>query len=283
MKTLKTLLAAAALVMMTGALFATDQAVNAEDAMEVSYAVTAPSFSKYTTAPKDQEEAEKLDISYGVSTSVFSQYASRGAVTSNEPVFQFEGWVTIGPLTLDIWHNMDLTNDVFSAGEITEADYTIEYAFSLPKVDCALGYVYYTFPRWHVDDTQEVYGTATVDCFLSPAVELYWDLDEIGGIYATGGISHSLELPATVGDEKLALDLYATVGYGDSSYIIGAFALTGSAWVDLLLTAEVPIDLGNGLSLTPSLSFQQVLDSDVRAAGNDSDTIFAGLTLTKEF
>ncbi len=256
MKTLKTLLAAAALVMMTCAVFAQEEA-----------------------APEAEDSTE---ISYGVSGGVFSMYASRGSVISNEPVFQFEGWVTMGPLTLNVWNNMDLTNDVFSAGDITETDVTVEYAFSLPSVDCALGYIYYTFPNWGVDDTQELYGTAVVDCFLSPSVELYWDLDEIGGIYAVGGVSHSFELPLAVGDENLSLDLSVAAGYGDSNYIAGCFASVGSAWVDLLVTAEVPIDLGNGLSLTPSVSYQQVLDTDIRQCTGDSDTVFAGLTLTKE-
>jgi hypothetical protein len=177
---------------------------------------------------------------------------------------------------------VDLTDDNFSAFSLTETNWTVEYGFSLPQTECALGYVYYTFPRWHVSDTQEVYGAAAFDVMLNPSLELVWDIDEVGGTYTNAGIGHGFDLPWSVNDEGLVLDCSAAVGYGDSNYIEGCFEDVGDGFVDLVLGVEMPIVLGEGLTLTPSIGWMQIIDSDLRKCTDKSEALYGGMALSAD-
>lgn len=229
------------------------------------------------------EEGES-NLSYGVSVPLLSKYIWRGQVLTNDPVVQPEGWVSVGGFTFDIWSNVDLTDVNVDSFRLIETDYTVEYAFTLADVKMAAGYIYYSFPNLGVDDTQEVYVSAALDTLLAPSLTLYWDIDEVGGLYANAAVDHDIPLDAVTipENDKLAVTLSASVGFGEGNFNEFYFG-TGSGFVDLVLSAEVPIDLGSGFSLTPSVGYMQVLDSRVRAATAKSDSVFGGVTVTKEF
>lgn len=230
-----------------------------------------------------QEEGES-NLSYGVSAPVVSKYIWRGQVLTNDPVVQPEGWVSAGGFTFDVWSNVDLTDANVDSFRMTETDYTVEYAFTLADVEMAAGYIYYTFPNITGDDTQEVYVSGAFDTLLAPSLTLYWDIDEVGGLYANAAVGHDIPLNdfSIPENDELAVTLSASVGFGEANFNEFYFG-TGSAFVDLVLAAEMPIDLGGGFSLTPSVGYMQVLDSRVRAATAKSDSIFGGVTVTKEF
>lgn len=222
-------------------------------------------------------------ITYGASVGFFTQYVSRGLVISNEPVLQPElslgwhGW------RLGVWNNVDLTDGNVAPWRLIETDWTLSYGRRAGQFDLEAGYIYYTFPNLHVDDTQEVYGAATLDTFLAPTVEVYYDFDEVGGTYSTFAVSHCVPLGFQVKGSDVGVNLLAGVGYGDANYLAGCFDCNHAGFVDLLLSAELPMYLGSGWSVVPSLNYMQVLDRDLREQTAPSDALFGGLSLATEF
>ncbi len=237
--------------------------------------LTAPLFA--------QEAGEASPVEFGAKLAIFSHNASRGDVVSNQPVLQPEFWVTSGPFTFNSWTNVDLTDDIFDPWHLTETDWTLSYDFTLLDVECSLGYVYYTFPTWHTDDTQEVFFTAAFDVPLSPSFEIYYDFDEVGGAYTAASVSHSLPISSDVADDSPSLDLSLMLGYGDSSYIGGCFDPVGGGLVDLVASCEFPFELPGGLVVTPSVSWLQVLDSELRECTDKSEALYTGLSVEKTF
>jgi hypothetical protein len=222
-------------------------------------------------------------LSYGASVQFLSKYVSRGAVVSGDPVLQPEVWLSYKGFTFDIWNNVDLTDYEIAPWRLTESDFTVEYAFSLSKATIGLGYSYYTYPNLHYDDTQEFYASACLDVFLSPELTVYYDIDEICGVYANGLVRYAVPLGLECKGEKVNAELSAAVGWGDSNYIGGCFDDTGESLVDLLLSCAVPVKLSDNVSLTPSISYMTVLDSHLRQCTGKSDALYGGIAVTVEF
>jgi hypothetical protein len=239
-------------------------------------AATAGFFSG-ASAEETQGPSVNADVT------IASKYVWRGLTLTDDPVLQPSLTVDYKALSLNLWGNTDLTDVNGTPGEMNELDYTLSYSFSVNKVNLTLGVIQYTFPHTAFEPTTEIYGSAGLGMLLSPTVTLYYDSDEVGGLYGTLGLSHSFSLGEVYGGISPSLDLSGSIGYATSSWNEGYYGVNDSGLVDLLLTAVLAIPIDEHLSIGPFISFSQVVDSDLQDAVADDNAAFFGATLSYAF
>lgn len=227
------------------------------------------------------EEAKGFSVSSDITAA--SKYVWRGLILTDEQVLQPSLTVARKGLSLNLWANTDLTDINGTSGEINELDYTIDYSFSRDKADFSVGLIQYTFPHTGFEPTTEIYASAGLSVLLSPTVSVYYDVDEVGGLYGTFGVSHSIPLGEVVKGISPSLDLSGSIGYATSDWNEGYYGVSSSGLVDLLLTASLSVPIDEYLSLAPFVSFSQVLDSDLERAVADDNAAFFGATLSLAF
>jgi len=247
-------------------------------------------------------EDEGPSLSTSVSAAFMSKYIWRGQLLNDDYVMQPSVGLAYGGLSASLWGNVDMTEYHQDASgndnqwEFTEYDWTIGYADKVPGIDClkySVGAIYYYFPSLTDDgDTLEVYAGLGLDMTLSPTVTLYRDIDEGDCSYVAFSVSHSVEkLFELCTDMPVGMTASASVGWGNEAY--NKFYWSGledSALNDLTVSVGFPMPV-MGWTVTPSIAYVTLLDSDVRAAdsyssysgNNDSDYVFTGLTLSKSF
>ena len=244
--------------------------------MAMLLAAVALGISSGASAEETKGPAVSADVT------VASKYVWRGLILTDDPVLQPSLTVGYKGLGLNIWANTDLTDANGTSGEINELDYTLDYSFSVNKVNLTVGVIQYTFPHTDFEPTTEIYGTAALDVLLSPAATIYWDTDEVGGVYGTLGIGHSFALGEVRGISP-SLDLSGSIGFASSDWNEGYYGVDSSGLVDLLLTAGMPIPIDGHLSITPYISYSQVIDSKLKDAVADDNATFFGVTLSIAF
>ncbi len=232
------------------------------------------------------------DVSVDVSIDYVGKYIWRGLMVTDDPVLQPAVSVGTDKLTLSIWGNSELTNINGERGEFTEVDYTLDYTDALPGLEDATfsaGAIYYRFPRAlnTTGTTTELYAGIGLDNILSPTATLYYDFDEADGFYASFGVSHAVDITCmdiTDGMVK-ALDLSATLGYGDSNYNSEYWAESTDSMNDLVITAAIPVELCQAASLITSCSYVSLLDGSIKngTAGQKGDYLYAGVGLAVSF
>jgi hypothetical protein len=235
-------------------------------------------------------QAFEADIAGDVSVDYMGKYIWRGQLLSDDPVLQpgvgFGFDLGPGSLYLNIWGNMGTTEYTGNSGEFNEVDYTIDYSGAITDtLGYSIGAIRYDFPNTPFDATTEVYAGLALDTFLSPSVTVYYDIDEVDGVYVSFGVGHSIDL-----SETMALDISAALGWGDEDYNTAYWGVTDDAANDLSVSIALPIAMGDW-TLTPSVNYVSLMDSDIRASDmfatnsdNDkSDYFYAGIGLSTEF
>lgn len=225
------------------------------------------------------------DVTVGVGAGFFSKYVWRGQNLVDDWVFQPSVSAGYKGLTGSIWGNLDLTDENDSSGEFTEVDYSLDYSGSVPGMDVlgySIGAIYYDFPGSDLSGTTELYWGFSLDVPASPSITVYHDVDEADGIYASLGISHSIEASEKI---PVGIDLGVSVGWGNKKYNEFYWGADGSELNDLALSVAFPFEVA-GVSVTPSVSFVTLLGSDVKdsdAYDTDHNIVVVGVGFSKEF
>lgn len=227
------------------------------------------------------QEAKGPAVSADIS--VASKYVWRGLILTNDPVLQPSLTVAYKGLDMNIWANTDLTDVNGTPGEVNEFDYTLSYSFSFKNVNASVGVIQYTFPHTAFEPTTEITASAGLDVPLSPTVTLYYDVDQVGGIYGTVGVSHSLPLGVVYRGISPSLDLSGSIGYASDNWNEGYYGVKTSGFVDLLLTATLSVPVDDHLSVAPFVSFSQVLDGGLKDAVQHDNATYFGATLSYAF
>jgi hypothetical protein len=231
-------------------------------------------------------QAFDADISGDVSLDYMGKYIWRGQLLNDDPVLQPGIGFGFGNLYLNLWGSMDTTEYNDNSGEFNEVDYTIDYSDSINDMfGYSIGAIRYDFPNTDFDATTEIYAGLNFNTFLSPSITLYYDIDEVEGIYVSFAVGHSFEL-----SEMLVLDLSASLGWADKDYNDFYWTVDDSGANDLALSLALPIAMGDW-TLTPSINYVSLMDNDIRASDayatnsdNDkSDYFYAGIGLSTEF
>jgi len=243
------------------------------------------------SAVRAEEDKPTADLS----VSALSKYVWRGYELSKDSIV-LQPSMTIGykGFGFNLWGNLDTDQHEFFATSDadsmswSETDLTLSYDGSCSFADYGVGYIYYALDG--LDDSQEVYVSATLKTLLSPSVTIYRDYDFYPGWYISLGISHSFAVT-----ENVSLDLGAKVGYydiDDEDTVPDPDDPTDaySAFHDGVLSASMTFPLGEYFSITPQISYSFPLTSDaedvieaVSVNGKDSDFVYGGVTLSMSF
>lgn len=245
------------------------------------------------------------DITVDASIDYFGKYLWRGQLWTDDPVLQPAVNVGYDKFTMSVWGNYELTSVNAETQEFTEIDYTLDYTDTIPDHDgmtYSLGVVHYQYPRATngvlsapkgAKTTTEIYAGVGMDTFLNPTATLYYDIDEVGGLYASLGASHSIDISeyGLMDDMVNSVDLAASLGYGDGSYNEDYWGGVGSvdAFNDFVLSATLPIELCEHATLNASCNYVSVVDGSLMTNENGTalaqkgDYTFFGLGLAVSF
>lgn len=239
--------------------------------------------------------AEEEKPTAELSVSALSKYVWRGYELSKDSLV-LQPSMTIGykGFGFNLWGNLDTDQHEFFATSDansttwSETDMTLSYDGSCSFADYGVGYIYYAMDG--LDDSQEVYLSATLKTLLSPSLTIYRDYDFYPGWYISAGISHSFAITG-----ELSLDLGAKIGYYDidDEDTVADPDDPNDAYSGLhdgQLSASMTFPLGEYFSITPEIYYSFPLDSDaedvIEAAsvnGKDSDFVYGGVTLSMSF
>jgi len=240
-------------------------------------------------------EEEKPGASADVA--FLTRYVWRGyALSDDSMVIQPSAGVSYRGFGVNLWGNLDTDEDENTPGDtpndgnLSETDMTLSYDTGFGPVGIGVGYIYYALDG--ADDTEEFYGSVSLDTFLSPTLTVYREVADLQGYYVNFGISHSVELPKGV-----TLDLAGSVGYYHSTdkdfvEVDKNLAEKGDkyrALHDGLLSAALTIPFGKYLTVSPTISYSFPLTEEAEykiksgSKEDDSDFLYGGLVLSIAF
>lgn len=232
------------------------------------------------------------EVAFDLSADYYGKYIWRGQNQDDDPAFQPGFSATFKGFTAGIWGSLETTDIHDSKGEFREVDYYADYSADVPGIEglgFSIGAIYYDFPNTTVPSTTELYWGFSLDTLLSPSVTFYHDIDEADGLYISAGIGHSFDFGE---DVPVAIDLGASLGWGDGSYnkyywmdSVTELPIKDSGFNDLSLSASFPFEVG-GWSITPSVNYVMLVDSDIKSAdtyNKDSSAFFVGIGFSRGF
>jgi uncharacterized protein (TIGR02001 family) len=212
-----------------------------------------------------EEEAPSADATIGL----YSKYIWRGWELSDDSlVFQPSMTVSYKGFSANLWANLDTDDPGTESNLWSETDFTLSYDNSYGMLGYGVGWIYYSVVG---TDTQEFYGTLSLDVPLSPSLTIYYDTDGLAGDwYANLSIGYSFAL-----SEAISLDLGFAAGY----YSIAAEnSPTGADYDELhdgILSASISFPVGDYVTITPELYWSFPLTDDAEdfyvATNIDSD------------
>lgn len=208
--------------------------------------------------------AAELDVEVGVD--LFDKYIWRGQNLGNRPVIQPSATIGKNGLSLNVWGNMPVNNEdpAGRAWNFNELDYTLDYSGSVGMINYSGGFILYTYPRPVIDqptstEAHEIYGSIGLGTFLSPTVTVYRGTKASNGWYVNAEISHSIDLV-----KDTALELSASLGWADEKYNQDYWGSKTNAINDLVLTAAVPLIVGD-VTIVPSISYVTLPTDRIRS------------------
>jgi hypothetical protein len=208
---------------------------------------------------------------------VYTKYVWRGMNLVDEAVLQPSIEVGLFGFEVAVWGNMYLTDIYNEAGQFSEVDYTLGYELELAIIELEAGFLHYSYPKHHFDDTTEFYLGAEVNVLLSPSLMVYQDIDKFKGAYWAASIGHGFGL-----GETMQLDLTGGLGLGSKSFISGYYGGILSvpdtdldaSMTDFFVRAEVPFSPIPFLSIVPSMTYTSLLGDAEKALDNDEMLYF---------
>lgn len=207
-------------------------------------------------------------ISVSSKTDYLSKYIYYGVLYSEDPVVQESLTVSIGNWNLTGFVNYDAKSE-----EINETDLILDGFVSVGD-DLTLfgGYAFYTSPTDVFETTHEIFGGVSFDKLpLTPTLLFVHDVGAYGGLYGQLSLSHQQELFDFGRSGKVSLSAEGILGFNNGYY------REGSGFSHLEGKLELPIELGNNVSIAPSLTYIHGLDNDF------DDHLIYGLSLRFNF
>jgi len=242
--------------------------------------VKCPKCGKEVEVCKEEAEA---GLCYGSDVAFFNKYVVRGLVTTDDPVFQSDVWLSYKGFTASVWGNMDLTDINTFGGDFNELDFTLDYSGSLDKLSYSSGLVYYKYPNTDFKDSAEVYAGVGYDLIIKPKLVVYYDFWQGDGFYGVFSLSHGFELPKVWEPVDASLDISAQVGLGSKNMNVYNFGCDHTAFDDLVFTASLPVAVSGYVTFKPTVSYSTVLDGAIRTKNGPNDNIVFGGVVSASF
>jgi hypothetical protein len=196
----------------------------------------------------------------------FNKYVFRGyEFSSGSVVLQPSIGISYQGFSFSLWGNIDTDEhptqsfvpDRPGQKSFNETDLILSYNFNLGKLSLTAGYIYYGTK--FTAETEELYGSLSLDVPGKPTLFIYRDITAYPGTYFNFSLSHSFDIY-----RGITLDLMGTAGYfiGDSGYWKTYESSTGGytgekyqAFHDGLLSAGVTIPVGKAFSIQPVVQY----------------------------
>jgi hypothetical protein len=216
---------------------------------------------------------------FGVNLTFVNKYVWRGMLLTDGPVFQPAATLGYKGASVNVWGNLDLNDVNDTAGEFNEIDLTLDYTHTIKEFSVSGGLIYYDFPNTDFNSTMELYVAGGIDILLQPTITVYFDVDQVEGIYGTLGFSHSFDLPDS-DSVSWSLDLTTSVGLGSVQYVDYYFGVHDAAFTDFYAEGSLPITIFDQLTISPYVGVTVVLDTALRAQTAQSDNFLVGAILS---
>jgi hypothetical protein len=233
--------------------------------------------------------------SFGADIGFESNYMFRGVSYSAEkPVFQSDVWVGWEDLSLSVWTNVDITNELGQRADFNEVDVSADYVHEFDAVIFGVGLAYFTYPLDSSASTgTEAYvsGSSNLDVFNFGA-SAYYDLVN-SALYLTPEVS----IGYTFAD-LITPTLSATLGLGGTNftsytYEIDKYFGFNDLTSSLAVEVGLPGDIGEILYFTAHVSYATLLNDEVIDVVESDDwsdlgagsqgNFWAGLMVSAEF
>ena len=225
--------------------------------------------------------ANATETSASFSVDALSNYVWRGQNLGDDGVVQTSLDVTHGNFGINYWSNEDMETN-----EGNETDLTLSYSTTKDKLSLGFGYIYYALDA--VEDTQEIYVSASYDTFLSPSLTYYHDWDEGEGGFAVLSLGHSIGI-----SDQASLNLGASASYNFSNKIMGADIAGGgddfSDFYNAEVSASVSYTVNDLISIEPKIAYSFPLSDEAEDVfegldpDGDDDVFYGGVNLTLSF
>jgi hypothetical protein len=183
----------------------------------LSAVVSAQSVAPSAPAPAAEADAAQKgeaavapaepSIGLGANLTFASAFVWRGFVLTTTPAAQPSAFVTVGPVTVTSWVNVDRPG----AGQwsFTEHDFTVDYSRAVGPVTLSAGWTNYFFATETGRHSNEFYGGIAGGGYLNPALQVYTDVQQGNGTYAVLTVSHEYPVSA----KGVTITPTASVGY----------------------------------------------------------------------
>lgn len=231
------------------------------------------------------EDAEKPTA--GIDIGGFSKYVWRGLELSKDSmVIQPSATIGYKGVSVNVWGNLDTDNAAYDGSKYTETDLTLSYSKTLGMAKLTGGYLYYGLDA--ITDSQEVFGSVTLNTILSPTLSVYREIAHLPAWYVSLGVSHSQELV-----DKITLDLAASAGYYYSDDTSFAEANNpGEKYQQLhngLVSVGFTIPFAEYFSVKPTLAYSFPLSDKAKeyiksvSLSDESSFLYGGVTVSMAF
>jgi hypothetical protein len=234
--------------------------------------------------------AEGDDLSFDFTADFYSKYVWRGQLLNDDLVFQPSISDYYKEFTANIWGNVDTTDYGGNNGEFTEYDLSLDYSNKFSeegKIGYSVGVIHYHFPSFSETDTTEIYWGFNFDMPLNPAIKVYHSLGNYNGTYVNFGIGHTFEKIMEWGKDRYCdLQWGASIGWANGTYNKDYWGIDTAMLNDLAFTISLPVSLGNGWSVIPSLNYVILIDGRIRdfdTYSTSSNYFFTGVSISKSF
>jgi hypothetical protein len=221
-----------------------------------------------------------------ISADFYTKYIWRGQNVSDRAVFEPTIALKKYGFTGFVWGNMDLTGQTEHCREFIEMDYVLDYTAPVPDMNVlsfSVGTIYYDFPNTAYKPTTEIYGGLSLAVPLSPFIKIYRDVDEAKSTYIQAGVGHTVDKLAIISDDcYCSLRLGCSLAYGNSQYNKFYFASAGGKLNDLNISLAIPFCY-ESWTITPSVYYSMMVDSDIRSATARSDNLWGGVSISRSF
>jgi hypothetical protein len=223
--------------------------------------------------------------SAGATLVVGNAYVFRGVPQATDGVLQGDMHMSVtdedgATYAMTAWANMNLSSEgddgVFPAdkdGKVTEFDLVPEYSRQFGEWTLSGGLVNYNFPNGVGTSTTEIYAAASYDTLLKPKLTVYYDIEEVEGLYVNAAVSHVWNLA-----EKLTLDAGLSLGIASAKQGAAYWGDRSSGLADLIASVGLSYAASPHVSLTGKVYGSSILASGYRdaldAAGLAQDNLW---------
>ncbi|MDR3090395.1 MAG: hypothetical protein LBU39_11380 [Desulfobulbaceae bacterium] len=231
-----------------------------------------------------QVQAEEAKPTTAVDVGIANKYVWRGFELSDDSIVVQPG-ITVGyeGFSANLWGNFDTDNDAYDGAKWNETDITLSYTKDLGMATVGGGYIYYGLDG--VDDSQELFVTASLNTILTPTLTIYREIAYAPAWIALLGLSQDIELGKNM---SLTLGASASYYYSDDDGISEVNDPTSQyrALHNGLISATLNIPINDYITVKPNIAYSFPLSSEaedfIEAASisDESQFVYGGVTLS---